>query len=139
MSVSSLHAMAVQSASKLYTLLHNMSAVRFAHRRLHLSVLGIVISSSCLTSQNRLSLKSCMILHRMHRAIVRPLPNPRHMIYLASLLKNRCRADSESHSRALQLIVCLGQPFHAFLIRPSTHSYNARLAPSVNELNAYLS
>src|SRR6267154_4879626 len=31
-------------------------------------------------------------------------------------------ADSESHSRALRLIVRLGQPFHAFLIRPSTHT-----------------
>jgi len=70
-----------------------------------------------------------MILQGMHRAIVRPLwaESPSYDLPRESF-GEQASADSESHLRALGLIVRLGQPFHAFLLAQQRGGEYTRVA-----------
>ena len=67
-------------------------------------------------------LKSCMIFAEDVQSNCETPPESPSYDLPRESFEEQVSADSESHSRALRLIVRLGQPFHAFLIRPSTHT-----------------
>ncbi|KAG2345397.1 hypothetical protein BDR05DRAFT_998531 [Suillus weaverae] len=159
-------------ASKLYTLLSNLSAPRFAHRRLHLPCMVFRVTEvrrshardeqSCFTYEVKadglhdLSIKTGEKL--IHFSPARPIqktvllvrPWNRHLLELpaddmqsieddpqsvedvvvprSASQNEKGPVDMDSHSRALRLIVRLGQPFSAFLLMQQRGGEYKRIA-----------
>ncbi|KAG2349765.1 hypothetical protein BDR05DRAFT_252598 [Suillus weaverae] len=173
-SVSSLrHAVSVELASRLYQKLDQLSAPRFAHRRLHLPCIAFLITEVKrrlgqdqatyftyevksdglhdlqITTEDRLIQFSRARPTRQTFLLVRPwdrcleLPDfaddtqsmedwsapesPSHESPGGSP-KEKDHVDSEAHSRALRLIVRLGQPFGAFLLAQQRGGEYKRIA-----------
>src|SRR6267154_6247003 len=174
--VSSLrNVVAVQSASNIYTLLHNMSAARFAHRRLYLPCITFPVTGVRrrdrqetyvtydvktnglhdlqIATEDKLMSSSRVMATGQQYLLV--LPWDRHFLELldfADDAQSNCEtppesplhdlpgrsfgeeglAVSEFHSRALRLIVRLGQPFRAFLLAQQRSGEYTRVAAEHN-------
>ncbi|OAX42739.1 hypothetical protein K503DRAFT_709950 [Rhizopogon vinicolor AM-OR11-026] len=168
-SVSSLrNVVTVELASRLYTLLDNLSASRFTNRRLHLhcivfSVTEVVMKRGAhltyeikvqglqdltITTEDKLIQFSLMRPTPQAFLLVRPWN--RHDLGLPDFaddtesVKDWAESGSpsnyqpgESHSRALRLIVRLGQPFSALLLAQQRGEEYKRIA-SDHEIIAQL-
>ncbi|KIK34008.1 hypothetical protein CY34DRAFT_38953, partial [Suillus luteus UH-Slu-Lm8-n1] len=130
------NSVSVESTSKLYTLLDNLSAPRFAHSRLQLPCIAFPITElrrkrgadleTCftydvkadglqdllITSEDKLIQFSPTRPIQQTFLLVRPW---NHESASGSLVDSKL-ADSEAHSRELRLVVRLGQPFGALLL-----------------------
>ena len=162
-SISSLRKIvAVDSACKLYNLLENLSAPRFANCRLHLPCITFTVTEVIrghaqnqkvtyevkvkglmdlliITEDKLPARQTLLLIYPWNRDLLElpsPAPDTQNVEdysvsrsldtnerggtgsrWRASRLLNRVRQhDSESHMRALRLIVLLGQPFRGFLL-----------------------
>ncbi|KIK40844.1 hypothetical protein CY34DRAFT_86510 [Suillus luteus UH-Slu-Lm8-n1] len=128
---------AVELALRLHTLLDNMSAPRFANCRLHLPCITFRVTEikrrrgttqTCFTYGVKADGLQDLLITSEQTLVQFSRTKPTRWTFLLVRPWDQDLADSESCSRALRLIVRLGQPFSAFLLAQQRGGEYRRIA-----------
>ncbi|KIK44829.1 hypothetical protein CY34DRAFT_31498, partial [Suillus luteus UH-Slu-Lm8-n1] len=139
-SVSSLQdSVVIEMTSGLYPELGSLSAARFAHRRLHLPCIAFLVTevrgrpgqdkgAKFMYQVKAKGLHDLLITTEDRLIQFWPGRPALQTFYLVRPWNQKGTVDSESHSRALRLLVRLGQSFGAFLLAQQRGGEYKRIA-----------